>query len=485
MEKMEHPDPMVSKHEKTGNVVLIHLLRVVVLGFILGPLVASAALFFDEPFLTLPLAFLIGIVFGKLGATGRMLPPKQWGRYLLPLVFFWLMLPAFFPFLLVLSLSGGLLTALRFLPAVYVLGVLIGFVVFEQRRKDRLSFSRLGLGGLCLLLAFPIAYMGYETNQDRIYGAKRGHGFERVGGFSSTNLKPYDPRVPDAVTPRLLEPSTFVIHETDSLPVMDGAEAAFPVYAAFAAACYPDLPPLSDQELKHYDYQGIRKGKLQFSNTIYAFRYLVDGNVDIFFGAHPSEQQILMAKEKGKELVLTPIAKEAFVFFVNEVNPVDGLISERIRDIYSGKVRNWKYLGGQDLEIIAFQRPENSGSQTIMHRFMGDVKMEAPLQDRYVGGMGGVVERASEYRNAPSAIGYSFRFFLNGLGKQPRIKTLAVDDILPTPEAIQSGEYPHVVHLYAVTIKDNPNPNIAPFLEWMRGEQGQELVEKIGYVRLH
>ena len=87
MEKLEHPDPKVPKHEKTGNVVLIHLLRVVVLGFILGPLAASAALFFDEPLLTLTLAFFIGIAFGKLGATGRMLPPKPWGRYLLPLFF--------------------------------------------------------------------------------------------------------------------------------------------------------------------------------------------------------------------------------------------------------------------------------------------------------------------------------------------------------------------------------------------------------------
>jgi phosphate transport system substrate-binding protein len=257
------------------------------------------------------------------------------------------------------------------------------------------------------------------------------------------------------------------------------------VNAAFAAACYPDMAPLSDEDLRYYDYRSPNHaGPLQFHNTIIAFRNLVEGKADIFFGARPSEKQALLASEKNRELTLTPIGLETFVFFVNEANPVNGLTSEQIRDIYSGKVRNWKALGGGNAEIIAFQRPEYSGSQTVMRRFMGDTPLEPPLKDHYVGGMGGIVDRISEYRNAPSAIGYSFRFFLTGPGKRPRIKMLAVDGIPPTPETIRSGAYPHVVNLYAVTLKDNPNPHIAPFLEWMQGEQGQELIEKTGYVRL-
>ena len=476
--------PKIPWYAKPGGILFLHFLRTTLAGFIIGPLAASFALFFETVAVTLPLAFLTGVLFGGLSTAGRVLPPGAAGRYLLPLGFSWIMIPAFFPFIFVASFGGAILSALRFLPAAYVMGLLMGYVVFERRRRDRVAFPRAGWVLFGLLLLLPAGCMAYGIQQDKTYADKRGHGFERVGGFSSTNLKPYDPRVPDAVTARLEHPSSFMIRGADSLPVLDGAEAAFPVYAAFAAACYPDMPPLSEEELRQYDYRGLRAGALRFTNTIYAFRHLVEGTVDIFFGAHPSESQMRMAKEEGKELVLTPIAKEAFVFFVNEANLLGGLPSERIRDIYSGKVRNWKQLGGADAEIIAFQRPEDSGSQTIMRRFMGETAMEPPLRDRYVGGMGGVVERTSEYRNAPSAIGYSFRFFLTGLGKQPRIKTLAVDGVLPTPETIRSGEYPHVVSLYAVTVKDNPNAGIAPFLEWMRAGQGQELVEKVGYVRL-
>ena len=119
---------------------------------------------------------------------------------------------------------------------------------------------------------------------------------------------------------------------------------------------------------------------VSFTNTIYAFEQLVSGNVDIFFGAHPSPAQQSLAESNGKELVLTTIGKEAFVFFVNEKNPVDSLSSEEIKDIYSGKVTNWEELGGKEGKIVAFQRPADSGSQTIMEKFMGDTPLIEPLK---------------------------------------------------------------------------------------------------------
>jgi phosphate transport system substrate-binding protein len=471
-------------YTKPGGILFIHCMRVIFLGFVLGPLATSFALLFEVPAVTLSLAFLGGILFGGISAAWRKLPPTPAGRYILPLCFAWVLLPAFVPFIFVSSLSGVALSAVRFLPFVYVIGLLAGYAGRERRRTDRVRFGAAGWAVLGFLLLLPTVHIGYGIFQDRAYAAKRGHGFERAGGYSSTDLKPYDPRVTDAITPRLDTPATFLIKGTDNLPVLDGAEAAFPVYAAFAAACYADLPPLSEKEQALYDHRRTDTGALGFTNTIYAFRRLLYRSVDIFFGAHPSEGQMREAAERGMELVLTPIAKEAFVFFVNEENLVSGLTSRQIRDIYSGRVRNWKQLGGRGDEVIAFQRPENSGSQTVMLRFMGGTEMETPLRDRYVASMGGVAEGVSEYRNAPSAIGYSFRFFLTGLGKQPRIKMLAVDGILPTPETIRSCEYPHVVNLYAITVKDTPNPYVKPFLEWMQSEQGQELVEKIGYVRL-
>ena len=63
-----------------------------------------------------------------------------------------------------------------------------------------------------------------------------------------------------------------------------------------------------------------------------------------------------------------------------------------------------------------------------------------------------------------------------------KIKLLSIDGIAPTTENIASSVYPYTVSLYAITVEDNKLETIEPFLEWMRGPEGQELVEKIGYV---
>ena len=69
-----------------------------------------------------------------------------------------------------------------------------------------------------------------------------------------------------------------------------------------------------------------------------------------------------MAKEKGVELEIVPIVKDAFVFFVNTENPVESLTLEQIQGIYTGNIKNWKDVGGDNERIVAYQRPANSGS---------------------------------------------------------------------------------------------------------------------------
>ncbi|WP_279401693.1 substrate-binding domain-containing protein [Piscibacillus salipiscarius] len=75
-----------------------------------------------------------------------------------------------------------------------------------------------------------------------------------------------------------------------------------------------------------------------------------------------------MFEREDKALNMTPIGREAFVFFVHADNPVDSLKVEEIQGIYSGNITNWKEVGGEDVEIRAFQRPEGSGSQTMLKR---------------------------------------------------------------------------------------------------------------------
>ena len=180
---------------------------------------------------------------------------------------------------------------------------------------------------------------------------------------------------------------------------------------------------------------------------------------------------------------MTPIAKEAFVFIVNKDNPVTDLLLEQIQDIYQKKIKNWKEVGGNDERIKPFQRPDNSGSQTIMLAMvMKDKTLPKPLMEETAAMMGGVIDQVAAYRNYSSAIGYSFCYFATGMAPNDNIKLLAVNGIEPTVENIRNGSYPFVIDAYAVTA-GTKNENAYTLIQWILSEQGQNFIEKCGYVR--
>ncbi|MGD6794998.1 PstS family phosphate ABC transporter substrate-binding protein [Metabacillus indicus] len=300
------------------------------------------------------------------------------------------------------------------------------------------------------------------------------YGYEHGGGYSSTDLTPYEVTNPNNRLPTLKGESTFIIENSDEMPVLDGAEAAYPVYSAFAGSVYKNVSSVMTSE----------KEVVSFTNTIYAYERLLSGEADIYFGAEPSKEQQMMAEKAGKELVMTPIGKEAFVFFVHPDNPVENLDVEQIQKIYSGEIKNWEDAGGKKEDIMPFQRPKNSGSQTLLEKIMGNTPIQKPLKEEVVQGMGGIIEQVADYRNVENAIGFSFRYFATGMRKNEDIKLLGVNGIKPDPENISNETYPFTASLYAITLKSNQNKQIEPFLQWMQGPQGQELVEDVGYVKL-
>ena len=202
----------------------------------------------------------------------------------------------------------------------------------------------------------------------------------------------------------------------------------------------------------------------------------------MFFGAFPSEEQIEFAKEQENEFEYTEIGKEAFVFFVHKDNPIESLTQEEIKKIYSGEITNWKEVGGKDEEIIAFQRNQGSGSQSMLIRFMdGTPIMDAPTE-QVNDFMSGIIDQVSDYKNKTNSIGFSFRYYMEGIIKNPNVKILKVDGIEPNVENIKNDNYPITTSLFAVTYKNNNNENVQKLLDWILSNEGQELIEKTGYV---
>ena len=244
------------------------------------------------------------------------------------------------------------------------------------------------------------------------------------------------------------------------IPVIDGAAALVPVYSSIVDSVYPQESVKFDTEAKN----DTQDSAIRFTDTIKAYKGVTDGDIDIILCAAPSEQQKQYAKDQGVELVYVPVGYEAFVFFVNENNPVDDLTVSQIKDIYAGEITNWADVGGADRIINPLDRPEGSGSQTVMLKFMGDRE----IKKNPFGIFGG-------------AIGFSFRFYVEGVVANGGIKLLSVNGIEPTEENIRNGSYPIIYQFYAVYRKDNQNENVQKLVDFMLSEDGQKIIDENGY----
>ncbi|MCL2175128.1 MAG: PstS family phosphate ABC transporter substrate-binding protein [Treponema sp.] len=256
----------------------------------------------------------------------------------------------------------------------------------------------------------------------------------------------------------------------NNLPILDGATALYPVYASFAQAVYPnDL----DDYLDKY---------LMCSRTDGAYENLLQGKADIIFCAQPSQSQMQMFADNSLKLKMIPIGREAFVFFVNSENPVNNLTIDNIKGIYSGKIKNWRKLNGNNKSIKAFQRPENSGSQTMLRKITDYITLEKPRRENVTEGMGGIINQVAVYRNFSNAIGYSFLFYTAEMVKNDKIKLLSIEGVSPTRESIQDNSYPLSDNFYAIYIdNDNKSENTENFIKWILSRQGQYLISETGY----
>ncbi|BED91947.1 MAG: phosphate transport system substrate-binding protein [Candidatus Improbicoccus pseudotrichonymphae] len=288
--------------------------------------------------------------------------------------------------------------------------------------------------------------------------------FEEKG----VDLELYAPFARNTKAVSLNEPST--LNFTDNFPILDGATAIYPVYSAFVRACYSE---------KEYDFY---KYCVSCHQTSGAYDNLINDRADVIFVVSPPpEEQRQKLKDKGIELNFTPIGKEAFVFFVNSKNIIDNLLVNDIKDIYSGKSKNWNEFGGDDKKIRAFQRPTSSGSQAMLQKIMGDIPIMAPLEEDVASGMGNIIKETAAYKNHKNAIGYSFLFFATQMLSDDKIKLLSINGIFPSKETISDASYPFIAEIYAVT-SNSKNKNTQKLINWILSAQGQYLIEKTGYI---
>ncbi len=280
-------------------------------------------------------------------------------------------------------------------------------------------------------------------------------------------------------TPQATTPSTLTVSDIapcltqEEYPRVDGSTVTIPLSElVYSVACGVDLDE-------------ARRNVLH-NKTHSAYVNLIEGDADIIFVTYPSEEEMQMAKDAGVELEIVPVVKDAFVFLLNTKNPVDTLTENEIQMIYGGYYTNWSKFGGNNAQIVAFQRPVNSGSQSGMLSLVMDGKelMEAP-KDMQISGMGELIEAIADYDNGENAIGYSYYYYAEAMYSRDTTKYVKVNGVEPNNNTIASGEYPYCTAYYAVLNKasaqDSPQRKL---LNFILSDEGQLVAKEAGYVPL-
>ena len=267
-------------------------------------------------------------------------------------------------------------------------------------------------------------------------------------------------------------PTEEFVFTRENMPRLNGSTSAVPLAEAVCSVLLGE----SREEVADL---------VQFSRTTASYEALMAGEADLLLAGEP-EPAVMERLEAGDRLLLTPFATDALVFVVNADNPVNGLTTEQLQKIYTGEITNWSQVGGEDREIVPFQRNATAGSQTAMIQpVMGELPlMDAPAE--YVRGeMGDLIEAVAAYDNSPAAIGYTVYYYAHDMEMAQGLKLLSIDGTAPSPDTIRSGEYPFLNPYYAVMDKDEAEDSPARILyDWLLGEGGQSLVAQEGYVSI-
>jgi phosphate transport system substrate-binding protein len=212
---------------------------------------------------------------------------------------------------------------------------------------------------------------------------------------------------------------------------------------------------------------------------------LINGTVDIANASRQiKSEEIDQAKSNGIDPLEHIIARDAIAVIVNPQNPVNQLTLKQISDIYSGKITNWKEVGGDDRPIVRLSRETNSGThvyflETVLRLSSSEDKTLFSTDTLLLPSSEGII---SEVRQNPNAIGY------DGLGYVPQdLKMIAIAKeeggayVLPSIPTVNDKTYPIARDLYMYT-NGQPEGLLKEYLDWILLTEAQQIVEDLGFV---
>ncbi len=240
--------------------------------------------------------------------------------------------------------------------------------------------------------------------------------------------------------------------------VLDGSTGVMPLASALAKA-----------------FQAKNSGAaFEFGNglgTRVRFQALAEGKIDIALASHG-----LRVDELTKQgMVVHEIARIAVVFGVNDSVPVFHLTRQQVCDIYSGKITNWKALGGPDLEIAARTRPESEVDTEVVREGIAclkGLKMAGSVKAMPKSG-----DMAQELAAVPGAIGMTSMTVVEQ--SRGQVRAASLDGVAPSPDNVKGKSYTLIRESYFVT-RGSPSAAVSRFIEFTRGAAGDDVIAANG-----
>ena len=210
--------------------------------------------------------------------------------------------------------------------------------------------------------------------------------------------------------------------------------------------------------------------------TALGVKSLSTGEIDICTASRPlkSEEVKILSEKFGLIGMSTIIAKDGLTIFVNPGNPVDDISLEQLKDIFTCRISNWKYLGGKDTSIVPVSRNPNSGTYLYFkehilegEEYCDDITIEPTTQS--------IIQKITENKNA---IGYG------GIGYYTsKVKHLKINGQEPTEKNVIDNIYPISRYLYLYTLQTPEGP-VKNFIDWVLSSEGQKVIKDAGYIPL-
>lgn len=167
---------------------------------------------------------------------------------------------------------------------------------------------------------------------------------------------------------------------------------------------------------------------------------------------------------------------DALVFIVHKSNPLNSITPQQVRDIYDGKINNWKQLGGPDLNLISVITTTTGfgGVGEALEKYILNGRRPLPQKNSTIQASSTTIweQIVEDMREGFASDGF-------GSARKRNVKMLQVNGVAPTRENIISGKYPYRRPLFLV-IKKNATPETRQFVDFVLSKKGQKLISSYG-----